>query len=366
MLKIIGIHFKRLTVPLKTPFKTAVRSVDCLDDLVVILKTDGELSGFGSAPSTPMITGETHQTIETVIKSHIFPAIKDNPIEAIDVNCRHTQNAIVGNASAKAAVEIALYDLWSKYLGLPLYKALGGTVSELKTDYTISANSLDTMINDCNLAIDAGYDCLKLKIGTDFKSDKLALQHLYKQFAGKATLRLDVNQGWSEAQTIQALSEFERDGIEFELVEQPVAADNINGMISIAREINTPVMADESCKSLNDVSMILANKAADIINIKLMKCGGISTAINIAKLTNEYGKAAMMGCMLEGSISVAAAAHLAAAYSREIKLVDLDGPTLGKYDPIMSDQQNRVNSATFFETSNIKLNQTPGLGIIAV
>jgi len=122
-------------------------------------------------------------------------------------------------------------------------------------------------------------------------------------------------------------------------------------------------MADESCKSLADTQMILTNKAADIINIKLMKCGGISTAIEIAKLAAQQDKKAMIGCMLEGSISVAAAAHLAAAYCEQISLIDLDGPTLGTYDPIVKSNQDRHNSATIFDASKISLNQSPGLGI---
>ena len=106
--------------------------------------------------------------------------------------------------------------------------------------------------------------------------------------------------------------------------------------------------------------------AADIINIKLMKCGGISQALAIAQYAQKEGKTCMIGCMLEGSISVAAAAHLAAARPTAISLIDLDGPVLGQYDPLHSALVKRSNSSTIFDRALIHLNQSPGLGITQI
>ena len=360
---ISAITFSRLRVPLKTPFKTAVRSVTHLDDIVVkIADTDG-FYGYGSAPSTPQITGETHETIQSVIKSHVFPAISGLPCDNISVATDAVQHSIVGNTSAKAAVEIALYDVWAQRQQKPLFRALGGKVNELQTDYTISVNDLTTMMKDCQAAIDCGYRCLKIKVGSNFEQDLISLPKLYRTFSGKAVLRLDVNQGWSESQTIHALQTFESAKIRFELVEQPVNYNDIAAMSRICANINTPVMADESATTLAQVHSVLRQDAADIVNIKLMKCGGISQAIAIAELCKAHKRPCMMGCMLEGVISVAAAAHVSAAYTDSIGLIDLDGPTLGQFDPLRDTSGCSQNAATVFDGALIQLNQSAGLGI---
>ena len=122
-------------------------------------------------------------------------------------------------------------------------------------------------------------------------------------------------------------------------------------------------MADESATTLSQVESLLQQNAADIVNIKLMKCGGISQAIAIAQLCQSQQRPCMMGCMLEGAISVAAAAHVVAAFPDSISLVDLDGPTLGQYDPLKREHTGLNNQSTTFDAALIRLNGTPGLGI---
>jgi L-alanine-DL-glutamate epimerase-like enolase superfamily enzyme len=123
----------------------------------------------------------------------------------------------------------------------------------------------------------------------------------------------------------------------------------------ISERVNTPVMADESAFSSKQVIELITTNAADIINIKLMKTGGISNAIKIADIAAIYHVDCMIGCMLEGSIGVAAAAHLAVAKSAEINKIDLDGPALGQFDP--------VEGGVSFNKADITLCELPGLGI---
>jgi len=147
----------------------------------------------------------------------------------------------------------------------------------------------------------------------------------------------------------------EQAGVELELIEQPVKADDIEGMRFVSERIVTPIMADESAFGPKEVMELIQTKAADIINIKLMKTGGLSNAIKIADICNTYHVECMIGCMLEGSIGVAAAAHLASAKSHVITKIDLDGPALGTFDPVLGG----VN----FNLSNITISDAPGLGI---
>jgi len=354
-MKILNIRFSKLIVPLVTPFKTALRTVEHIDDLVVIIETDtGEL-GYGSAPATPLITGDTHGAMISVINAVFKPHLIGREVSHLNQLIHLVQGAIVHNTSAKAATEIALYDLWGKLNKMPLYKLLGGGKSQLKTDITISVDNIDKMVSDSIKAVTQGFDVLKVKIGKDIHQDIERIEAVYRAVENKAIIRLDVNQGWTAKQTVFAANILTSAGVKLELIEQPVKADDFTGMQYIAERIVTPIMADESAFSAKQVVELIHNHAADIINIKLMKTGGLSNAIKIADICQLYGIECMIGCMLEGSIAVAAAAHLACAKADIITKVDLDGPALGQFDPV----QGGVN----FNLSSIQLNDAPGLGI---
>jgi o-succinylbenzoate synthase len=354
-MKITAIRFAKLEVPLITPFKTAMRTVQNITDLVVIIETDKGILGYGAAPATPVITGDTHGSIAYAIQHVIAPHIIGMDVENLNSICHKIQHAIVANSSAKAALEIAVYDLWAKRFDAPLYKMLGGGMPELTTDVTISVDNIDKMLTDSNLAIEQGFEILKVKIGTDIEKDIERVHSIYQNVAKRAIIRLDVNQGWTAKQTVYAIQKLENLGVELELIEQPVKSKDIDGLRYISERITTPVMADESAFSPQQVLELIRTGAADIINIKLMKCAGLSQAIKIADLAEFHDIPCMIGCMLEGSVSVAAAAHLAAAKASSISLIDLDGPALGQYDPVVGG----VN----FNLSNIKLSQGAGLGI---
>jgi o-succinylbenzoate synthase len=354
-MKITAIRFAKLEVPLKTPFKTALRTVQNISDLVVIIETDSGILGYGAAPATPVITGDTHGSVFYAIDKIIGPQILGRHIEDLNVICHTIQHAMVGNSSAKAALEIAIYDLWAKYFNAPLYKLLGGGKAHLRTDVTISVDHVDKMLADANLALSQGFDILKIKIGTDIENDIARVWAIYQEINKRASLRLDVNQGWSAKQTVYALQKLEHMGVELELIEQPVKSNDMDGLRYISQRITTPIMADESAFSPLQVVELIRTGAADIINIKLMKSAGLSQAIKIADLAELHNIPCMIGCMLEGSISVAAAAHLASAKASSISLIDLDGPTLGQYDPVVG--------GVSFEHSHIHLGQGPGLGI---
>lgn len=357
-MRILNIDTYLLEVPLKTPFVTALRRVDSVQDLVVRIELENGLCGYGEAAPTLVISGDSLQSMQAVIHTVFKPMLVGQSIFNFQSLLHQLQRRVVGNSSAKAAVEIALYDVRAQLLAVPLCQLLGGESTSLVTDITISMNPVDAMVADANRAVADGYRHLKIKLGSEPELDVERVLAIHRAVPSHIKLRLDVNQAWTSKQSIRALRQIEAAGILPELVEQPVPAADLAGLKAVKEAVLTPVMADESAYSPADVVTLLAQDCCDIINIKLMKTGGISGALQILALADVAGKPCMLGSMLESSISVAAAAHLAAAFPQTIRYLDLDGPTLSKFDP--------VSGGTRFEGPTISLNSSAGLGIQAV
>jgi len=356
-MKIIDIEIDFISVPLKRPFKTALRTVNSVEDIIVKITTDSNNVGFGEAPPTGVITGDTKGAILGAIENHIKKAIIGMDIAYFEEIMLKLNKCIVKNTSAKAAIDMALYDLYGQLYKAPLYKLLGGYRDELITDITISVNAPEEMAKDSLDAIRLGYKTLKIKVGKDSTMDIKRLKAVRNIVGPNINIRIDANQGWKPKEAIFALRKMEDSGLNIEFVEQPVEAHDIDGLKFITDNVSIPVMADESIFSPMDALKIMQIRAADLINIKLMKTGGIYNALNICSIAEVYGVECMMGCMLEAKISVTAAAHLAAAKSIITK-IDLDGPVLCSKDPI-------IGGAIFTENI-IKLSDAPGLGILGI
>ena len=354
-MKITDIRFGMLRVPLKTPFKTALRTVDTIEDIIVCVHTDTGHVGYGEAPATAVITGDTHGSIIEAIKKFISPRLIGEDIANLNRITQLIQGALEKNSSAKAAVEIAVYDLFGQLYDAPLYKMLGGGDPVITTDITISVDYIDKMVADSVAAVDRGFESLKIKVGKDIGVDIERVKAIYAAVEGRALLRLDANQGWTAKQAVYALQTLEDAGVRLELVEQPVKAQDLEGMKYVTERVHTPIMADESVFGPTEVIELIRMRAADIINIKLMKTGGLSNAIQIADICGMYEMECMIGCMVETSVSVSAAVHLAVAKANVITKVDLDGPSLCQFNPV-------VGGVTFNE-SEISVTQAPGLGI---
>ncbi len=354
-MKITEVRLGMLRVPLKTPFKTALRTVDTVEDIVVSIHTDTGNVGYGEAPATAVITGDTHGSIIEVIRRLIGPRLIGMEVADLNAILQLIHGCAERNTSAKAAVEIAIYDLWAQLYGAPLYRMLGGGAPAITTDLTISVDYIDKMVADSLSAVERGFESLKIKVGKEINVDLERVKAIYAAVEGRALLRLDANQGWTAKQAVYAIRTLEDAGVQLELVEQPVKARDIAGLKFVTERVHTPIMADESVFGPSEVIELLRQQAADIINIKLMKTGGISNAIRVADIAALYDVECMIGCMIETSISVAAAVHLAVAKSNIIRKVDLDGPSLCAFDP--------VDGGVDFNESDISISDAPGLGI---
>ncbi len=352
-MRITGFRIGLLSAALRVPFKTALRTVDSIEDVVLELECSDGRVGRGEAPPTAAITGETLDSITAALRDHICPKLVGRDIEDFQAICTEVQNAIIGNSSAKAAADIALWDLYAQYCGLPVYKLLGGGDPLLVTDLTISVNNPDIMAKDAEYGVKCGYDVLKIKVGVNPELDFVRLKAV-RGAAKDAKIRIDANQAWTPRQAVRLLTQMQDAGLDIELVEQPVKARDIEGLKFVTENSPVPVMADESVFSPKDALDIMQRRAADLLNIKLMKCGGLTNALRIASAAEVCGVECMMGCMLEAKVSVTAASHLACAKSI-ITRIDLDGPALCSEDPVLG--------GAAFNGREIRLPDRPGLGI---
>ncbi|MDM8534462.1 dipeptide epimerase [Clostridiaceae bacterium HSG29] len=353
-MKIVDIKIGFISVPLKKPFKTALRTVDAVNDVIVKIITDTGHVGYGEAPPTGVITGDTTGAIVGAIEDHIKKSIIGMDISNLEGIMDKIEKSIVKNTSAKAAVDIAVYDLFGQLYNTPVYKLLGGSKTEITTDITISVNDPEQMANDSIEAVNLGYKTLKIKVGKDAEMDIKRMQAIRNAIGFDIKLRIDANQGWLPKEAVRVLNEMADAGLDIEFVEQPVLAHDFEGMKYVTDNVSIPVLADESVSSPMDAMKVIQMGAADLINIKLMKAGGLHNALKIAAIAEVYGVECMLGCMLEAKVSVTAAVHLAA--SRDIiTKIDLDGPVLCSEDP--------VNGGAIFEEFKISLTDEPGFGI---
>lgn len=352
-MKITDIRLGMISVPLIVPFKTALRSVNSVEDVIIEIHTDTGHVGYGEAPPTGVITGDTTGAIIGAINDHIKKVLMGREVDDFENLMKAMNGSIIKNTSAKAAADMALWDLYGQLYNIPVYKMLGGSRKSIETDITISVNSPEEMARDAARAIKRGYNCLKVKVGSNPELDVARLTAI-REVARDVLIRIDANQAWAPKQAVRILNQMQEKGLDIEFVEQPVKGHDFEGLKYVTQNSYVPVMADESVFSPLDALKIMQMGAADLINIKLMKCGGITNALQIVSAAEVYGIECMIGCMLEAKISVNAAVHLACA-KQIITKIDLDGPVLCSEDPI-------IGGAVFNE-KDITVSDEPGLGI---
>lgn len=347
-----------LSVPLIKPFKTALRTVVTAESVVVKITCDNGIIGWGEAPPTHVITGDSLTGIKGAIL-HIFKPflIGKNIINYEDV-FQGIHAILVGNYSAKAAIDMALYDCLAKHSNLPLYQYLGGYRDCLETDYTVSVNDPLEMGQDALRYVSEGFTVLKVKVGKDEVDKDLArIKEIRKAIGPNIKLRLDANQGWSPKEAVAIIRKMEDLDLAIELVEQPVHKEDIRGLKLVKDSVDTLVMADESVFTPKEAFEVLRTQSADLINIKLMKSGGIYKASIINKMAELCGVECMVGSMIEIGVGISAAAHFAAS-QKNITRFDFDAPLMLS--------NNVIAGGIRYERNKIHLTQQTGLGITGI
>ena len=327
-MKIHNIETYKAAVPLKKAFKTALRTVTVAETVVVKVTCENGLVGWGEAPPTHVITGDTVASIHYAVNEIFKPNLLGMSILDREPLFERINSMLVGNTSAKAAIDMALYDCMAQQAGMRLNQFLGGYQENIETDYTVSVNSPEEMADDAEGYVKNGFSVLKVKVGKDeINTDIGRIQAIRDRVGPDVTIRLDANQGWNPKDAVRSIQKMEDLGLNIEFIEQPVKAHDLKGLKYVTDNTQIPIMADESIFSARDARVVLEMGAADMINIKLMKAGGIHQALKIAKFADVYGVTCMVGSMIESKIGITAAAHFAASQPN-IKYFDFDAPLM--------------------------------------
>ncbi|MCT1910790.1 dipeptide epimerase [Brachybacterium paraconglomeratum] len=310
--------------PLRHPFVTAARRTEAVEYVVAEVELAGGAVGQGSAAETVAVTGEDAASILAALDGPLGAALRGARGTIRELSDR-VAAAMPGATSAKAALEIALHDAWARAAGRPLVELLGGSAdTTMRNDMTVSLEEPATMAQRAREAVAAGHEILKIKLGHDIAEDRERLATVVEA-APSARLRLDANQGWLPEQAVEIITGFEADALPVELVEQPVAAGDVEGLARVTAAVSVPIMADEAVWSAADAHRLIEARACDLLNIKLAKTGGLRGAIEVAEAARRAGIDCMLGAMMEPRISITAAAHLALAHPA-ITMIDLDPP----------------------------------------
>ncbi len=240
-----------------------------------LIDNDG-MVGYGEAPQVWQVTGASLAGSEACVGEVLAPRLRGRDPDDLVANCQLVQTAVVGNEAAKAAVDVALHDLVANRLGIPLVRLLGGTSLRVPTDVTLSAGEGEQLATAAADRASEGFSVLKIKVGVDAAADVARVGAVRAAVGPAVTLRLDANQGWTPRQAVRIISEMEAERLDVELVEQPVPAWDLDGLAWVRDRVATPILADESVFSPRDLVEVIRRRAADMVNVKLAKCGGLA------------------------------------------------------------------------------------------
>jgi L-alanine-DL-glutamate epimerase-like enolase superfamily enzyme len=334
------LDFKTMDLKLRHTFRISRGTQDVAQVVITTLEHDG-IQGHGEASPSRRYGETTEAALDFLRKVDLKEFSSPLELEGITA---YLNTVATGNPAAKAAVDIALHDWAGKKLGEPVYRLWGLDRSKTpSTSFTIGLDSPDIIARKVSEAEE--YPILKIKLGTERDRDIVAA--VRKET--KKPIRVDANEGWKTKElALERIKWLEQEGVDF--VEQPMPATDLAGCAWLKERVNLPLFADESCVRLQDAPKL--QDAFDGINIKLMKCGGLREAMRMIHTARALGMKVMIGCMVESSVAVTAAAHL----SPLVDYADLDGNLL-----VMNDPFDGVKVLG----GKLTLSEEPGLGVKA-
>jgi L-alanine-DL-glutamate epimerase-like enolase superfamily enzyme len=307
---------------LREPYTIAYETVDKTTNVFIRLETDTGLVAYGCAAPDEPVTGEKTSDVLTALREVATPLLEGaDPLRRLRLLLKLKQQ-IPDRPSARAAVDMALHDILGKAAGQPLWKVLGGYRDRILTSITVGIMDLDETVERARRYAREGFRAIKLKTGTDLEEDIDRVFRVRDAVGAGVALRCDANQGYSATKAI----EFARrtKSAKIEILEQPTPRSQPDLMGRVVAAAPIPVMADESLMSLRDAFSLARRDFADMVNVKLMKVGGIDEALQINAVALAARLEVMVGCMDESALAIAAGLHYALARPNVV-YADLDG-----------------------------------------
>jgi L-Ala-D/L-Glu epimerase len=305
------------------PYTIAFKTVDQVRNAFVEITLDNGITGIGSGNPSEYVVGESFAQCLEALHLKNLEFLHGRDIREFNQLTFEAWQKFPKNPSARAALDIALHDAFTKFLGVPLVKFLGQKIHSLPTSNTIGIKNVEETLKEADDYIRQGFQILKVKLGKDLAEDVERMMKLREKFGKGVVIRIDANQGYTTEQTKDFYRKTKE--LDIELIEQPLPAKAVAEMKGLPDEIKRKIAADESLITPKDaLDLIKPPLAAGIFNIKLMKCGGVSQGLKIADIALHESVDLFWGCNDESIVSITAALHAAFACSNT-KYIDLDG-----------------------------------------
>ncbi|MFZ5971263.1 MAG: mandelate racemase/muconate lactonizing enzyme family protein [Bacteroidota bacterium] len=335
------------------PYTIAFKTVDEVRNAFVEITLQNGTTGIGSGNPSEYVVGENlQQTIEALdLKNLDFLIGRD--IREVKQLLFEVWQKFPKNPAARAALDIALHDAFTKLLGIPLVKYLGQKIHSMPTSNTIGIKNVEETLLEAEDYRKRGFRILKVKLGKDLEEDIERMVKLREKFGKQFVIRIDANQGYTSQQTIEFYKRTKH--LDIELIEQPLPAKSVDEMKKLPDEIKKIIAADESLISpQHALELVKPPLASGIFNIKLMKCGGVDQGLKIADIAFQEGVELFWGCNDESIVSITAALHAAFACANT-RYIDLDGS--------LDLARDEVKGGFILKDGVMYCSDKPGLGV---
>jgi L-alanine-DL-glutamate epimerase-like enolase superfamily enzyme len=351
-MKIVSIDAWNEDLGMVRPYTIAFKTVDEVRNVFVKITLANGVTGIGAGNPSADVVGESIEDSIRTLDGESFEYLAKQDIREMYRLTKETQSRFPNNPAVRAAIDIALYDAFTKLLEVPLVKYLGQRIESLPTSCTIGIKNVEETLNEAMEYVERGFTVLKVKLGMNPDEDVERVLKLRERFS-HIVIRVDANQGYSFD---EAIDFYNRTKVaKVELIEQPLNAGAVQEMRRFPESLRELVAADESLITPSDaMKLAFPFPAAGIYNVKLMKSGGITPAIDIAMIAQYNQIKLFWGCNDESIISISAALHLAYACTNTM-YIDLDG----SFDLA----RDVVTHGFLLKDGRLYCTERPGLGV---
>jgi o-succinylbenzoate synthase len=353
-MKIVDADVFAIRIPLKHPFTIALGTLTHSNHVLVRMVDDDDRVGWGESTTFHSVYGYDQKSLYHVLNDHLLPAIKG--LDPRDLPALHQKmdQAIPGNLMAKCAVDLAAYDLAGRAAAAPVYRLIGGRearrIPVIAALGIVPAPEAVARVKDL---VAAGFEVIKIKIGANAEQDVERVKAVRETVDDDIRLRVDANQGYDRATARRVLASLEPLALEW--IEQPLPDWDLEGLAQLTGSFATRLAVDESVYTAHDARRVIALKAADVVNIKVPKCGGIYRSQQIAALCQDQGIPCFLGGCLETSPGAAAQAHFYTATANIISAAEME--PWQYVDDI-------VASPMVMESGSVDIPRGSGLGVV--